>query len=583
MQASLPAVPRPQHVDLNEETVRFEDGLTITTADEDRCREEAERLRKLIEREVGTSFINSTSDDTVQLSMGEPIDGSNGHPEAYRLEISNGGVSLAAPTGTGLHYGAKTLVTILDLEAGDLLLPAGEIRDWPMTEWRGMLVDPARGFIPPQRLEELIDHMARAKMNRLHLHLADAEAYTLESNHYPELSGGFDEDEEIPADFNWLQSTVKRQEWYSTEEIEQLHEYADDRDVELIPEIDIPGHATQLLMADSRLRCQVDDGEPSMWTLCAGAEHTYEFLETILGEVARQFDSEIVHIGTDEWEFEFSWEDCQVCHQRMEEEGLDDIHELFVYFLNRLHGILDDHGKRMMIWNETIDSSVLSDVPTDVLIQFWRYSPQSWGVFDGVSMEEYLEAGFEIVNSYVPAAYIDRHTTEDYLLGWNPRRRPTVPSGYEDQVLGGEMTAWSGWEDESWREYYRRALPSAIPSFGNQVWNGQAVEDREAFGRAVTRHVLGPCVPGEFNIYDTLGGVILPVDSDRNEEMVHVHEAINGYSIPEAIDHYDNVQQTLSELGDQCVHPDVPEVYDDCLEWLTEVAERDGRGIIERP
>lgn len=498
----------------------------------------------------------------------------------YRVSVSKEKIQISAPDESGIHYGCRTVIELLDEQDGVFSVPWFDIHDWPDHEWRSLMVDPARGFIPPERLKQIIDKMAQAKMNRLHMHLADAEAYTIESESYPNLAGGFEG--EVP-DADFLQTKVKREDYYSIEAIAELVEYATQRDIELIPEIDVPGHATQILTKYPELQCEVEDDDPSKWSMCIGSGQTYEFLANLMDDVAKQFPSDIIHIGTDEWEFDLSWRECEVCQQRMEEEGLETIHELFTYFLKRVHTILAERDKRMMIWNETVDRSGLSELPDDILIQFWRYSPDNWDI-DGCTMADYLEEGHDLVNSYVPAAYIDRHTTEDYLLGWTPTRRPQIAEEHEDQILGGEMTAWSGWEDESWQAYYQRALPSAIPVFNNQVWNATPVEDPKSLYRAVEQQVLGPSLADELPLYDELGGVILPVDSDRNRVHADYRASIGGRSTAGAKSDYERMRDRLAvHLDDeQPRHPDAVRAYIDCFDWLIEVAEGDGQGNVDR-
>lgn len=540
-------------------------------------------VQNLFETEVSIRPVIDDADELgfVVLEQTKKTDGERSEPGEYHVVIDESGAEVSAHDDTGLQYGVQTILGLLTERGEKYFLPWCDIRDWPDHEWRGMLADPARGFIPPDRLEALIDKMARAKMNRLHLHLTDAEAHTIESESYPELAGGFDED--VP-EFRYLQTNTKRTEYYSVEDIKSLIDYAERRHVEIIPEIDIPGHATQVLTNYPELRCEVDSGDSSLWSMCIGSEQTYDFIATILSEVAELFPTDVIHIGTDEWEFDVSWSECERCQQRMEREGLNTIHELFTYFLKRVHDIITGHDREMMIWNETVDRSGLAEIPEDILIQFWRYTPQDWDDIDGCTLEDYLEEGHDVVNSYVPAAYIDRHTTEEYLLGWHPTLRPTIPEEYEDQILGGEMTAWSGWEDEGWREFYQRSLPSAIPAFGNQVWDATAVEDSQALYSAVERHVLGPSLSDELDLYGELGGVVLPVDSDQNQKRADFPSSIDGRSIAGAVADYEcskNRLQSHLDEGDP-LQPDAVEAYVDCFEWLAEVANDDGSGIFEQ-
>ena len=558
-------VPRPQTVESLDGSLPLDGDLAVETDESAVSCHGARRVEALLEseRDGETGVRSSAAETTVVVERVPPADLRVDRPEeGYELSVDPAsGIEIRAATEAGMEYAAQTLVGLLSETEDGPAVPACRVLDWPTSEWRGLLVDPARGHVPVGRLEALVDMAARAKLNRLHLHLADEDGSALAIPAHPEL-------------------TVEGRPHYTVAEMEYLVEYAAERSVEIVPEFEAPGHATRLLEVRPELRCDVENDEPSETTLCPGTERTYEFLADVVAELAAVFPSDVIHLGTDEWTFESTWSDCRTCRRRMAEEDIDTEQGLFHYFLRRAHETVAAEDRRMAAWNEEFDVAAAPDVPRDLLVQFWVVRPDDDDAGAKTSMAAYLREGFDVVNSYVPAAYVDRHATEDALLGWSPTTRPTVPDGRESQVLGGETLAWSGWKDDDWAAYYRRALPSTLPTFGDRLWNAGSIEDRDGFRRAVARHVLGPAPTELFSVYDELGGLILPVE---NDEKAHLYASMGGRTAPEAVADYRECAERLrARLDDGSVRfPAAAEAYVDCFEWLIRRAERDGRGVTD--
>ena len=527
-------------------------------------------VARLIEIECGRSLAvraTGNANRTIELST-DPTLGD--HEEAYRLEVGPDRVTMIGATTAGVHYAAQTFVSRLQSQDGAMIVPAGIIDDWPSTDNRAMLVDPARHFIPVSELETIIDRMARAKLNLLHLHLLDSQSYALESEVYPELGRDPETGEERPV--------------YSHEEIAGLVEYAAARNVDLMPELDLPGHATHLIHTFPDVQCTAG-GDTSDWTVCVGAEASYDLLEDLVAEVVDLFPYPVVHIGGDEYAHGgVSWADCSVCRERMDREGFDRPRELYYYFLRRAHEILADHDRRMMMWNDQIDIADPPSVPDDILIDFWTIMRPELGPAEGCSMDGFLEEGFETCNSYSPATYMSHWADHELFKAWAPTQLPTLSSGNEERLWGGKLNMWNGprWEAAACRAYHRRQLPATIPIFGDRVWHGGDPIDEADLPDAVARHALGPAFRNGGHIYEDLGGVLCPNDL---EERAHVYRSLAGRSVEEAIEAYKGVLETLRTSRDagELVFPSTGDAYIDCFEWLIEVAQREGRGYRERP
>ncbi|WP_306061579.1 family 20 glycosylhydrolase [Natronococcus wangiae] len=564
----LDVVPRPRRADLDEGAVRFETPFTVGTADED-VDPAVTLLSELLERETNER-VDRSDDPDLSLVISDDPSSAFDDPEGYVLEAGEDGVVVRSATIDGLRHGCQTVVGGLDRHDGSWQFPAGEVHDWPATRWRGFMLDPARGFLSVERVKRRIDQAARAKLNRLHLHLIDHESYALESEAFPELNRGPD-GEQRPS--------------YSPAEIDELVEYAARRGVEILPEIDVPGHASHVLETYPELRCTVEDGEPSDRTLCIGTSATHEFVETLLEEVIELFPFETVHVGGDEWAMGHSWDECSACRERMDREGSETLAEHFYGFVRRVDETLEANDRRLMLWNDQIDVAGSPDIPRDALVQFWRVAGKGRGPVEGCSLERFLEEEFEVVNSYVYAAYVNGWISEEYVLGWEPRSRPSVPDARSEQVIGGELLAWEPSSEET-REYFERALPSAIPVFADRLWNADPAADRSSFSTALTRHALGPFVPEGFDVYRELGGTILPTEGENvPSPPAHAHRSLGDRTPRDARDDYEEALETLRALSDsdEAVYPETVAAYRRCLEWLAEVADRERRGVIDRP
>ncbi|MFC4986730.1 family 20 glycosylhydrolase [Saliphagus infecundisoli] len=571
-----PVLPRPRHVRRGSDVVRIEPPFRISSSGGD-VDPAASLLGDLLKRETtepSRRIEAGVEGADVQLEIIKKPSERFDDPEGYvlRADPDADAVEIRSATTAGLRHGCQSLVTALVRDGERWTLPAGKIHDWPETNWRGLMLDPARGFLSVERVKRRIDQAARAKLNRLHLHLLDDEGYALESTAYPELNRDLDGSER-PA--------------YSPDDVEELVAYAGRRGIEIVPEIDVPAHAEHVLERHPELRCTVPDGEPSDRTICIGSEESYEFLETLLEEVIEVFPFEVVHLGGDEWEMHgHSWEECADCRERMAAEGFETPTDHFYSFVRRLHGFLESHDRRTMLWNDQIDVSESPDLPRNILIQFWRVAAPGRGPVDGCSMARFVEEGFEVVNSYVHAAYVRGWIGEEYMRGWAPRRRPSVPEGRESMVGGGELAAWEPSSEER-RQYFERALPSAIPLFADRLWNPDPVEGGSAISSTVTRHALGPFVPDGGDVYRELGGLILPTNWKRSDPdpPAHPDRSLPDLSPTEARSEYEETIETLTGLRDsgRVVYPETASAYVDALEWLLEVAERDGRGVLDRP
>lgn len=308
-----------------------------------------------------------TAGAALRLSLDGTMD-----DESYRLTVTPQGVQVVGADYGGVFNGLQTLLQLLPPEVytGQATLPltvdACRIEDAPRFHYRGMMLDVVRTWMDADRVKRHIDLLSHLKINKLHLLLSNDEGWRLEIKSHPELTeigawrGG--DSPVMPVYGKWDE---KYGGFYTQDEMRDLIRYAAVRNVEIIPELDLPGHSRNFARVHPEILCDyTPDLRPtagydyrSVW--CASREENYRLLADILGELAALFPSEYLHIGGDEVDMS-QWEKCPNCRVLMAREGMADGHALEQYFLGRLTRILEANGKRPAVWNEAIEGGELA-------------------------------------------------------------------------------------------------------------------------------------------------------------------------------------------------------------------------------
>ena len=291
--------------------------------------------------------------------------------EGYLLVSNLQGVVLSAKTPQGIFYGMQTIYQLLPINKasiahGEMVIPAVTIADKPRYDWRGMMLDVGRHFYTVDFVKQFIDYLAMHKMNSFHWHLTEDQGWRIEIKKYPNLTktGAWREGTMIGAySTNPKYDTVRSGGFYTQDQIRDVVAYAKDRYVNVVPEIEMPGHALAALAAYPELSCT---GGPfkvgKIWGVyddvyCAGNEETFKFLENVLTEVAALFPGPIIHIGGDESP-KTRWKLCPKCQARMKTEGLKDEHELQSYFIKRIENFLLTQNKNIIGWDEILEGGL---------------------------------------------------------------------------------------------------------------------------------------------------------------------------------------------------------------------------------
>ena len=316
--------------------------------------------------------------DTANVEIGE---------EGYVLEVRPEGVFVSANTEAGLFYAFQTFVQMLPddiarMRYSRIVLPACTVLDHPRFGWRGSHRDVSRHFFSVKDIKKHLDLMAAYKLNKFHWHLTDDHGWRIEIEKYPELNdiGSWRVDRD---DVPWGEAEPPRDGesrsyggFYTKDEIIEIVSYAADRHIDVIPEIEIPGHCAEVLASLPWLGCQNDDTTyhveigpywPPRAILCGGNDSVLQFLKDVLDEIIPLFPYEYIHIGGDE-AMKDNWKRCPLCQARIHALGLRDEEELQSWMITEIEKYLALHGKRIIGWDEILEGGV-SDAAT---VMSWR-------------------------------------------------------------------------------------------------------------------------------------------------------------------------------------------------------------------
>ena len=307
----------------------------------------------------------------------------------YQLQVTSGGLTITGDTHEGTFYGMQTLIQLLPVspfaattagpvihpEAGGLSIPVVQIEDYPRFGYRGLHLDVGRHFFPVDFVKRYIDYIALHKMNYFHWHLTEDQGWRIEIKKYPLLTevGSCRSGTIIGHNPGTGDDSIPHCGYYTQEEIKDVIKYAADRYITIIPEIELPGHASAALTAYPWLGCT---GGPyhvqHRWgvfkeVFCAGNDSVFNFLQNVLDEVIALFPGQYVHIGGDECPKD-SWKACPKCQQRMKTLGLKDEEQLQSYFVQRIEKYINSKGRQIIGWDEILEGGIAPNAT----IMSWR-------------------------------------------------------------------------------------------------------------------------------------------------------------------------------------------------------------------
>ena len=297
--------------------------------------------------------------------------------EAYELVVGKKGVKIYAMTQEGAFRASQTLEMMRLL---DPQIQYCTVYDYPRFQHRGIMLDESRSFKGKEFIKKQIDAIALLRMNVMHLHLTDAAGWRLQIDAYPNLTDHvawrkgetYHEWEAQGYPFTNAQDPEAYGGFYTKDDIREIVAYAAERHIDIIPEIEMPGHSMEVNRAYPEIACVGPDGKPRpfSWDLCVGNDATFEFLETVLEEVIELFPYKYIHIGGDE-AVKKDWEVCVNCQKGMQEEGMKHKNELQGYMVRHIEQFLRERGKTVIGWDEIVETGL----PEQAVVMSWRGTP----------------------------------------------------------------------------------------------------------------------------------------------------------------------------------------------------------------
>jgi len=408
--------------------------------------------------------------------------------EGYSLNISSEQITLTAATDSGLYYGIQSLRQLLPAEAEinpaiECLIPAMEIEDQPAFDWRGLMLDSCRHFHGIEEIKQILDILAIHKINRFHWHLTEDQGWRIEIKKYPLLT---QIGSKRPRTEKIDKTHFKEEEhggFFTQDQVREVIAYAADRNIMVVPEVDIPGHSTAALAAYPQYSCTGGPIEVKCTfgvfddIYCAGKDQTFRFLQDVFDEIIDLFDSPYIHIGGDEAPVK-RWKSCPDCQERIDRENLNDEHHLQTWFFNRISDYLIGKGKIPIGWNEVISDN-LDD---KIIVQYWIPD-------QGKSLEQ-LQQGRPMILSQLERYYIDYgYSTTTLKSCYGPAPFWDQLSREEQKaVMGIEAPLWSEWIDTTERLYWQ--LLPRLTAVAESSWTDISQQNWDNFLKRLPFMVL---------------------------------------------------------------------------------------------
>jgi hexosaminidase len=469
----LAIIPEPVSVSRKTGYFILKSNVSITTDRQKDLKAVITYLQEKLARATGYKAPVASAAATagsIKLVLNKNNDAEIGN-EGYRLVVTPGMAMITANQPAGIFYGVQTLLQLLpkEIESRSKVsnvkwqAPCVQITDYPRFAWRGLMFDVSRHFFTKEEVEQYIDQMVKYKFNLLHMHLTDDEGWRIEIKSLPNLTSKGAWNVKKEGYFGTFTAPTPDEPknyggFYTQQDIKDLVQYAKDRYVNILPEIDVPGHSLSAVVSYPELSCtagadkyQVRSGEPFMdWshgappiamvdnTLCPANEKVYEFLDKVLTEVTQLFPFEYIHMGGDECPKNF-WEKSDAIKALMIKEGLKTMEEVQSYFEKRLEKIVESKGKKFLGWDEILEGGLAPNA----VVMSWR------GIKGGI---EAAKMGHEVVMSPTTFAYID-YMQGDPIV--EPRVYATlrlnkayefepVPEGVDAKFIkGGQANLWT--------------------------------------------------------------------------------------------------------------------------------------------
>jgi hexosaminidase len=445
--------------------------------------------------------IPGTSPDPCDIVLA--ISSTNLGDEGYKLNSNTRYLKITAETEKGIFYGLQSMMQLLPVEANskqqvnfEWKIPVCKIEDKPRFSWRGMHLDVSRHFFGTDFIKRYIDLLAMHKLNVFHWHLTDDNGWRIEIKKYPELTKtcAWRKDlEHLP----WNERDHSDDPgkgiyggFYTQEQIKDIVQYATDRFIAIVPEIEMPGHTREVFAAYPQFSCTGEELTvasggywPNLDIFCAGKDETFSFIKDILSEIIELFPSEYIHIGGDEAN-KTRWKECPLCQQRIKDKNLKDEKELQSWFIKQIADFLTSKNRKLIGWDEIIDGGLIDEAA----VMCWRG--------DGIDAAKLaVGKGCDAVMCPNPFLYFDWKQNEDdkgafgvttleKVYNYEP-----VPEGFSQEkaklILGAQGNVWTEWmPTEEQIEYMTLPRLSALAEL---VWTSKENKSYKDFTKRLDK------------------------------------------------------------------------------------------------
>ena len=483
-------IPRPSKIQINEGSFDLSTAVNLFLT------EEFSELTSLIYEIPGITIsatetikkVKKKDHNGLRLLKAEPKD--NVSPNGYLLEIDEAGITLKAQNPTGMISAIYTLIQLKYLEESNKL-PYLRIEDQPRFGYRGLHLDVSRHFMPFSFLKKYIDLMALYKLNQFHWHLTDAAGWRLEIKKYPELTNKA----AWRTHILWKDWNKNGQQYvtegspnasggyYTQSQAKELVAYAAKRGINIIPEIEFPGHSAEVLAVYPELSCS---GKPyTQDAFCVGNENTYLFMQNVLDEVMEIFPSTYIHIGADEVD-KTHWKNCPKCQELMKKEGLKTVEELQSFVVKRIVTYLGTKGRKAIGWDEILEGGLAPGTT----VMSWR------GEEGGINA---AKAGHDVIMTpgshlYFDSYQADPRTQPEAFGGFLPIEKvysydpvaKAIPDDKKKHVIGAQANLWTEYMP-TYQQVEYMAFPRAL-ALAEMTWTAQENRAWKDFNNRLQDH-----------------------------------------------------------------------------------------------
>lgn len=493
-------IPKPAKMELKEQSFTIKPSTRFVISDTEQ-EKAASYLNGLLQKAGGFSLEKTEQAQSNAIVF---VSDSSLAQEAYRLEVSPKQISIAASSGAGWFYGVQTIRQLLPaaidgstVSNEKWIVPCVLIEDQPRFGWRGMHMDFSRHFFNIDEVKTFLDYMALYKLNTYHMHLTDDQGWRIEIKKYPLLTekGAWRTESSHdkvcneraktnetfvidPSNFKEIDGQKMYGGFFTQDQIREIIQYAADRYITVIPEIDMPGHFKAAIDNYPHLSCSGEAKWGNLFSApaCLGQESTNVFMTDILAEVAELFPAQYIHIGGDEVNIE-DWKKCPKCQAEIRKNNLKNEHELQSFFNREIEQFLHSKGKRLMGWDEIVEGGLTADAS----MMWWRnWAPKMRYIAADNGNDMVISPDFEYYFDFTNEA-----TPLDKVYNYEPVPEDFTPE-QEKHIIGVQANLWSEWIPNFTRLQIQ-TFPRML-ALAETAWNKKGDKDFDAFNVRVRNH-----------------------------------------------------------------------------------------------